>query len=285
MNGMKTRRYQADGLELAADVGGEPGDPMVLLLHGGGQTRHSWGQAARSLIATHHQVVSLDLRGHGESDWAGDGNYSLDCQIRDLRCVLDQLPAQPSIVGASLGGLIALLAVGEAECTIARRLVLVDVAPKVDPEGVARILGFMRQNPEGFADPSDAADAVAAYLPHRPRPATHSGLERNLRRREDGRWYWHWDPALFDRLNADPQLQLVRFEKAARRVHIPTLLMRGQLSELVNDESVQHFLGLIPGARSVNVADARHMIAGDQNDAFNAELLDFLHEAVDSAAT
>ncbi|WP_116812452.1 alpha/beta fold hydrolase [Steroidobacter cummioxidans] len=264
---------------MTADVGGDPGARAVVLLHGGGQTRHAWGSTARALVAAGFYVVSLDLRGHGDSDWDAQGDYSLDLQVEDLRSVLRQIPGKPAIVGASLGGFLALLTIGETPEPIARQLVLVDVTPMVDPAGEQRIFAFMQGYPHGFASVDEAADAVAAYLPHRPRPASTAGLQRNLRLREDGRYYWHWDPRLFDKLHASPQLQLQRYETAARNVRVPTLLVRGQRSELVTPENVRHFLGLIPSAKYVDVAGAGHMVAGDRNDAFSAAVLSFLEHS------
>jgi pimeloyl-ACP methyl ester carboxylesterase len=274
-----TQKFQGHGLQMTADVGGDPGAPAVVLLHGGGQTRHAWGSTARALCEAGFYVVSLDLRGHGDSDWDQNGDYSLDLQVEDLRSVLRQIPSKPAIVGASLGGFVALLTVGETPGEIARQLVLVDVTPMVDPEGEARILGFMTSHSQGFANIDEAANAVAAYLPHRPRPANTAGLQRNLRLREDGRYYWHWDPRLFERLHASPQLQLKRYEAAARNVRVPALLIRGQRSELVTPDNVRHFLTLIPSAQFVDVAGAGHMVAGDRNDAFSAAVLSFLQRA------
>jgi pimeloyl-ACP methyl ester carboxylesterase len=193
--------------------------------------------------------------------------------------VLRQIPTRPAIVGASLGGFVALLTVGEAHEPVASQLVLVDVTPMVDPAGEARVFDFMNAHSEGFASVAAAADAVAAYLPHRPRPASTSGLQRNLRLRADGRYYWHWDPRLFDRMRASPQQQAKRYEAAARNVHVPALLVRGQQSELVTPDNVRHFLSLIPSAKYVDVAGAGHMVAGDRNDAFSAAVLSFLDES------
>lgn len=264
---------------MTADIGGDPGARSVVLLHGGGQTRHAWGSTARALVEAGFYAVSLDLRGHGDSDWDTNGDYSLDLHVEDLRSVLRQIPTKPAIVGASLGGFVALLTVGETPSDVARQLVLVDVTPMVDPAGEARVFDFMNGYSQGFASVEEAADAVAAYLPHRPRPTSTAGLQRNLRLREDGRYYWHWDPRLFDRLHASPQLQLTRYEAAARNVRIPTLLVRGQRSELVTPDNVRHFLTLIPSAQYVDVAGAGHMVAGDRNDAFGAAVLSFLQQA------
>ncbi len=275
---MKQHRFEGfNGVTLAADVGGSVDQPAVILMHGGGQTRRSWGSAAEALIARAYRVVSLDLRGHGESDWAPDCDYSLDAFVQDLKAVLRTLDKPPVIVGASLGGVSGLLAVGESESQIASALVLVDIVPKIDLEGVARISGFMSANPGGFATLEAAADAVAAYLPHRPRPKDVSGLRKNLRFGPDQRLYWHWDPKFMSgSLHSAQEEMRARMDAAARLVRSPTLLVRGEHSEIVTREGVESFLALIPGAEFVDVEGARHMVAGDENSAFNSAVLNFL---------
>jgi pimeloyl-ACP methyl ester carboxylesterase len=268
------------GVNLVGDVGGDPRGEPIILLHGGGQTRHSWGRAALELTARGYSVAAIDLRGHGDSDWAPDANYGIDAQVGDVRAVIGQMPRPPVLIGASMGGLISLTAAGEAREPSIRALVLVDVTPRVDPGGRARIIGFMRDRPDGFTSVEEAADAIAAYLPHRPRPKNLSGLHRNLRLKADGRWYWHWDPRFFATFEPDHEAAIARYTAAARNVRVPTLLVRGSKSELVTAENVKHFREAIPHAEYADVTDAAHMIAGDRNDAFNAVVLDFLERRV-----
>ncbi|MGH8446905.1 MAG: alpha/beta fold hydrolase [Solimonas sp.] len=278
----EVRRFRAaDGLTLAADVGGDPSGRGIVLMHGGGQTRHSWGRAMRELVGAGYHVVSLDMRGHGDSDRAADGDYRFDRFIADLREVLRQLPPLPALVGASLGGLTGLLTLGESEEPLACGLVLVDVVPKVEREGTGRIHRFMTASPDGFADLDEAADAVAAYLPHRPRPRSVEGLRRNLRQGADGRWHWHWDPAFVSgALRPETHRLVERMRDAARRLKVPTLLVRGAISDVVSREAADDFLSLLPGAEFFDVAGAGHMVAGDDNDAFNAAVMDFLRRRV-----
>lgn len=265
------------GVALAANVGGDPGHPPVILLHGGGQTRHSWAGAAAALVGRGYHVISFDARGHGESDWSPDGQYQIDHYVADLQGIARTLPSAPAFIGASLGGLTSLIAVGEAPAEFARALVLVDIVPQVKPEGVERILSFMTAYPQGFASLEEAADAVAAYLPHRPRPRDYSGLQKNLRRGPDERLYWHWDPRLMaDGARADVQRLQQRLEAAASKVRVPTLVLRGEHSEIVSADGVDALLALMPGARAADVGGARHMVAGDENNAFNAAVLGFL---------
>jgi pimeloyl-ACP methyl ester carboxylesterase len=274
------RKFSAYGdVHLVGDIGGNPLGQPIILLHGGGQTRHSWGRAALELAARGYYVAALDLRGHGDSDWAPDANYGIDAQVGDIRAVIGQMQRPPVLIGASMGGLISLTATGEASELI-RALVLVDVTPQVDPGGRARIIGFMRERPDGFASVEEAADAITAYLPHRPRPKDLSGLHRNLRLRADGRWYWHWDPRFFATFEPDHEAAVARYTAAARSVKVPTLLVRGSKSELVTAENVEHFRAAIPHAEFADVTDAAHMIAGDRNDVFNAVVVDFLARRV-----
>ncbi len=269
------RGYQ--GLRLQADAWGNPQDPPVLLLPGGGQTRHAWGDTAARLAEQNWYAVSLDLRGHGASAWAPDGDYTLQAFVADLLGVLAQLRQAPVLVGASLGGITGLLTAGEEAPRALRALVLVDIAPRMDPNGVQRIVAFMRGHLDGFSSIEEAAAAVAAYLPHRRPPKDFSGLEKNLRRGEDGRYRWHWDPRfVLGERRPDASQQPERLLAAARRLQIPTLLVRGRMSDVISEESVREFLAAVPHARYADVAEAGHMIAGDRNDLFTQAVCDFL---------
>jgi|TARA_Y100000815_G_scaffold275660_1_gene315685 pimeloyl-ACP methyl ester carboxylesterase len=265
------------GVTLAADEAGPSDGPSVIFLHGGGQTRHSWGTALDAASARGLHAITVDLRGHGDSDWAPDGDYRIDAHVGDIRAIVATLPDPPVLVGASLGGLASLLTVGESPAPIARGLVLVDVVPQIEMEGAKEIRGFMTGNPDGFATVEDAADAVATYLPHRKRPSDPTGLMKNLRRHADGRLYWHWDPAMLEDIKGlDPADREARFTRAATRVRAPTLLIRGGMSRIVSMDGVAAFQSAIPHSEFINIEQADHMVAGDANDAFNAPLLDFL---------
>lgn len=275
---MHPATLQGAGLTIAADIGGPDDGPPVVLLHGGGQTRHSWGAASRLLEDRGYRVVSIDLRGHGESAWSSDGDYRLDRFVDDLTAILADLPRPAFLVGASLGGLASLVTAGEHRASVAG-LVLVDVAPRIEMKGAQRIGAFMRAAPDGFASLDEASDAVAAYQPHRKRPRDPSGLLKNLRLGGDGRYRWHWDPAFTDREISSAEIleQGERLRDAARGLAMPTLLVRGELSAVVSQESVREFQALAPASQVVDIPGADHMVAGDRNDQFNTAILDFLH--------
>jgi pimeloyl-ACP methyl ester carboxylesterase len=275
---IESRRYAVSGgLSLAADVGGNPSHPTVVLLHGGGQTRHSWAGAMRELLTHRYHVVNLDTRGHGDSDWANDGDYQLATLAADLGAVLETFSSKPALVGASMGAATALYLVGNCAEPVAAALVMVDFVPRVSPGGADRIANFMLARPDGFATLEEAADAVAAYNPHRPRPRDPSGLMNNLRYRADGRLHWHWDPAFVRPPDPaePPQFTDVLLE-AARHVHTPTLLVRGMESDIVSDNGIAELKQCLPSLEVFDVAGAGHMVAGDKNDAFNLGVIGFL---------
>lgn len=283
----RPERLEFDGAAgtLVADRWPADGDRrgVAVLLHGGGQTRHSWSRTSLALAAAGWESIAVDARGHGESDWAPDADYTRDALVADLRTVLAQIGEPAVLLGASMGGLTSLVAEGEHAGT-ARALVLVDVVPRLEAAGVERIVAFMEANAGGFATLDDAAAAVRAYNPRRKRPANPEGLRKNLRRR-GGRWYWHWDPAFLAQPDAVRRgAEYARTVAAVRAVRIPTLLLRGAESDVVGDEGVQELLDLIPGSRHADVPAAGHMIAGDDNDVFTRSVLEFLaSEAIPAA--
>jgi pimeloyl-ACP methyl ester carboxylesterase len=155
--------------------------------------------------------------------------------------------------------------------------VLVDVVPRIDPDGGKKIGDFMRARPDGFATLEEAADAVSAYNPHRPRPKDVSGLMKNLRVRDDGRLHWHWDPRFVqnEKRVEPPQFAEILLD-AADRVRIPSLLVRGMQSDIVSEAGVEEFRRHLPALEVYDVIGAGHMVAGDRNDAFNDGVIGFL---------
>ncbi len=267
--------------KLEGDVYGDSGR-VVLLLHGGGQTRYAWRAAATRLAERGFIAIAVDQRGHGSSAWIESGAYTIEDYGKDAALLARQIEqrfnTKPVAVGASLGGLASLYAFSQDDGFSA--LVLVDIALRVQPRGVAQVRDFMRARAsEGFASISEAAELVYAYLPHRTKPRSLDGLRKNLRQLSDGRWYWHWDPRFWDgprSIDAAGYAVYDYLEDIAHSLTVPTLLVRGGSSEIVSAESVEAFRKIVPQARIVDVSGAGHMVAGDKNDAFADAILSFL---------
>lgn len=270
----------APGLTIAGDTWGDPGAPAVIMLHGVGQTRHAWRATGQTLAKAGYHAIACDARGHGDSDWSVEGDYGRDAMIRDLQAVLAQLalPAPPAYMGASMGGLVGLLGVGEGllpGCA----LVLVDVAHRSERAGLGKVRNFMDGGRAGFDSLEAVAAAIAGFRPGAARSANLQGLAKNLRRSAAGRYYWHWDPRVIGRALDTVE----RRSAAARGLRVPTLLVRGALSDIVSDAAAREFQELCPHAENIRLDGADHMVVGDRNDRFGAMALDFLQRVVPRA--
>lgn len=274
MNPQTIRVPVAPGIAITADVAGPRGAPTVVLGHGGGQTRHSWDKCEHQLARAGYFAINYDLRGHGDSDWSPDGDYAITTRAQDLIAVAGQGTVPVAFVGASLGGITALVAASLGFDVTA--LVLVDIVPQMAPAGVAKIRDFMTGNPDGFGSLEEAADAISAYYPDRPRPKDLSGLNKNLRLHPDGRYRWHWDQRMMTDTRADPAQLLSMMDAADWTDRVPTLLVRGMKSDIVDDAGVADLRRRVPALEVADIGGAGHMVAGDRNDEFNAAVLEFL---------
>lgn len=266
-----------DGLELAVERRGAPDAPVLLFAHGFGQTRQAWRGAAAALSRAGWQCVSFDARGHGDSGRVVSGAYHFEQFTDDLRALAEAQRSPPVLVGASMGGLLGIAVAGEQQRpTPFSALALVDITPRWEPAGVARILKFMRMHPEGFQNFAEATQAVADYLPHRSGRKNEAGLRELLHEGPDGRWRWHWDPSLLDVVEREGPLRQRALLEATRRIRVPTLLLSGAASDVVSEHTVEEFLALLPGAVHIRVTGATHTLVGDANDAFVSALGGFL---------
>ena len=265
------------GLKIAADAWGSDNQDIVILLHGGGQTRHAWGETGKKLSKAGFYAIAIDLRGHGDSDWHEEGDYSINAYKEDVVSIIKSLGRPASLVGASLGGMVSLSLAGDKDYSnLCSSLVMVDIGIYPDPEGSDRIVNFMQSGNKGFESLEEAAKTISKYLPHREKPKDTKGLIKNLRLKENGRYYWHWDPRFITRRQGSRRERFSDQKKYAERVSVPTLLIRGALSDVVTKEDVKFFLSVIPHAKFEEIEKASHMIAGDRNDMFAESAIKFL---------
>lgn len=235
------------GVRLEAEVIGDEHDPAILLVHGAGQTRAVWHDVAQALVQSGRRVVSLDMRGHGASEWPADGRYDFEAFVEDLRAVLAQMGGRPVVVAATLGGWIATAALETDAALLAAGLVLVDLPTQLDPAKSAAFGQRLR-------------DSVAA-----------GGGDHG------------WDVRLLDRLET---LDVpARVTAAASALAMPVLFVRGGLSRLADKDTDAAFAAALPNAESVEVADADLLVVTDRTEAFLAHLLDFLERKQPRTAT
>lgn len=266
-----------EGLCLRGDVAGPVDGRPVVLLHGGGQTRHSWARTMQVLADNGYRALAYDARGHGDSDWSPTGDYAISALSDDLLAVLSDLDRPAALIGASMGGLTAFHAIGSTPDPVARALVMVDITLQPAQEGVEKINRFMGAHPNGFANIEEVAQAVSAFRPNPARRSNPGGLARNVRLRADGRLYWHWDPRVIEATGDGwPQTIAEDLGRLSDRITLPLLLMRGGHSDIVDDSGVDMMIEALPHLEIMDVQGVGHMVVGDSNDAFNEGCLDFL---------
>jgi pimeloyl-ACP methyl ester carboxylesterase len=266
-----------EGKDIAASVFGEESNPLVVFLHGGGQTRFAWDEAAESISQKGFFVITYDLRGHGDSFWSEEGNYRIHHHKEDLISIIENFDQPANLVGASLGGMTSLSLAGDPNHSkLCKTLIMVDIGIYPNQEGSDKIVEFMRSAADGFASLEEAANYISNFLPHREKPKDLTGLNKNLRKKED-RFYWHWDPKFLQgRQDQDIKEYFGHLEDAAKSLDKPTLLIRGGLSDVLTEEDKNYFLNIVSHAEFEEINNAAHMVAGDKNDIFSEAVEKFL---------
>lgn len=268
------------GITVEYDLWGKIKRDAILLLHGGGQTRHSWNATAEKITQVNGCAITMDLRGHGDSDWSHGGDYELSDFSEDVAFLIDTLEIQPSLVGASLGGLVGIYLEGRYSPGSISALVLVDIVPNINVLGAEKIKDFMLEHSKtGFTSLSEVSDILSEYNPHREKSSDLEGLKKNLRKRGE-KWFWHWDPLFIssERGKENPDMRNPELlNELCSNISVPLLLVRGKLSDLVTEIQVREFLERFPEASFADVSGAGHMVVGDKNDAFANEVIEFLN--------
>ena len=271
---MERREFEGfGGLRIVADAFGAAESPPVVLVHSGGQAKEFWHGSARALAEAGRYAICIDLRGHGESGHAPDGRYDLDAQVQDLRAVLSALPSRALVVGAGLGGITALAAVGESAPHLVSGLALVDVNIWFEEAELKRLHAALIERTTSAETSEQIVDALTAAHPGEPAPADRQRLLSAFTRQQDGRLEWRGDPKALE--STDLFGQQERLSEAAARIAAPVVLMRGSLNETISNERFLRLQAMIKGSEIVEIEGAGHFL-GEREDLFNAVLLDFL---------
>jgi pimeloyl-ACP methyl ester carboxylesterase len=265
------------GLRLHLVDRGDPSSPAIVFLHGITGHARTWDREAEAL-AGHFRVIALDQRGHGDSERAPDGDYSNAALADDFAAAVDEIGlTRFRLVGLSLGGRVAIAYAGTHPDRV-ERLVVIDIGPDIAPAGMTRVMGIMASSPEEFASEDDAIAWLRAASPLYDDALLRHRATHGLARLAGGGFAWKYDPLLRENARKGrgrPAPELWALWKA---IECPTLLVQGQLSDLLTDDIAERMLESQPRARRVVVAGAGHTVPGDQPDAFMALLRQFLQD-------
>lgn len=263
------------GVRLAGEIHGPKTGGVVIFLHGGGQSRSAWRGAARRLAAAGCRACTMDLRGHGDSDWSDRAAYHVDDFAGDLIATIGQMGSPAVLVGASLGGHIAML-VAARRPNLCRALLLADVTPWIDETAGDHIRDTLRLSAAGFATVEDAAAMIGRLHGDAGQGGDPQRLRRHLRAGRDGRLYWTWDTRFLLDSNVRFGGEGGLFVAEATRLSVPVLVMMAEHSNLTTPDEVAAFKAAVPHVESVIIPGARHMVTGDVNDAYADAILGFL---------
>jgi pimeloyl-ACP methyl ester carboxylesterase len=271
---MKDHGVSARGLNFHYVEWGRSDAPPLLCLHGITQTAHSWDEVAAAL-ATEFRVLSLDQRGHGDSDWAPDGDYTRHTQAADVAAITDALGLSRFVLaGMSMGGINAITLAARHPQKV-RALIIVDVSPEIQARGVENIRSFIQA-----ADELDSFDAFVErahqFNPRRSLDNIRSRLSHNLKQLPNGKWTWKYDKALRSGERSFQASALLNLWDDVGAIRCPTLIIKGGESDILSAESAAKLQAAIPESRMTIVPGAGHSVMGDNPEAFVAAAREFL---------
>jgi esterase len=256
---------------------GTPGRPPVLFLHGGGLNAHTWDLVCAALRRERH-CLALDQRGHGESEWSPEMDYSMERHVEDLDAFVDALALDRFVlVGMSLGGVNALAWAGAHSRRLAG-LVVIDTGPEIQFDGVRKIRTFT-SDATPLASVEEFIDRAMAFNPRRNRELLRRSLLHNLRQMPDGRFMWKYDQR--HRGKVDPGAYERRREllwAAVEKIECPTLVVRGGESDVFHDEDAERLAQRLKHGRWVRIEGAGHTVQGDNPADLLVALREFLKE-------
>jgi pimeloyl-ACP methyl ester carboxylesterase len=266
------KQVQVHGMSFHYLEWGNPARPTILMLHGGSQQAHSWDFVSLPLSEQYH-IIALDQRGHGDSDWAPDGDYSIEAHQGDIDGFVDKLGLSNfHLIGHSMGGRNSYVWTSRHP-NRPRSLVIVDTGPEAQPRGRNRIQSF-RELPDELDSFDEFAQRVQEYT-GRTREQVLGALKYSIRQRPDGKWSWKYDKVLRTPGNRTPQWTAQQLWEAVSRITCPTLVVRGGDSDIFADETMRKMQQVIPNCSTVTVPRAGHLVAGDNPADFLTAVQDF----------
>lgn len=274
--GYLEREATVGDLKLRYQEWGNPSGPVILMLHGFGVSGHMFDEFAERMQEK-YRLISLDQRGHGDSDWAPDGDYSREAFVRDVERFREELGLDRFIlVGHSMGGLNAVSYTNSYPQRV-RALVLVDVGPEAAKDGVDNIMRFTRGPDE--LDFDEFVELAHRFNQRRTLENIRERMRHRLRQLENGKWTWKFDKRFREENNGlriGSELTNDQTWGLFRGVSVPTLLIRGAESDVLSAEVADRAVREMQRTRLTVVPGAGHSVPGDNPDAFTNAVREFL---------
>lgn len=269
------RNVQVNGMTFHYLEWGQAGNPLIVMLHGGSQQAHSWDFVSLPLSEDFH-VIAMDQRGHGDSDWANDADYTVEAHQRDIDGFVAALGLNNfHLIGHSMGGRNSYVWASRNSDKL-RSLVIVDTGPVAQSRGRNRIQNF-RELPDELDSFEEFADRVQEYT-GRTREQTLGALKYSIRERADGKWTWKYDKLLRTPGRQGPAWSQEQLWEAVGNIACPTLVVRGGNSDIFADATMREMQQVIPNCDIVTVPDAGHLVAGDNPVDFLAAVRSFYNK-------
>jgi pimeloyl-ACP methyl ester carboxylesterase len=245
----------ADGRIISAIQWGTT-TPEVVFFHGGAQNAHTWDT---TMLALQLPSLCVDLPGHGHSGPPNVANHDVIGNAEDLAVAIPDLaPHADTLVAMSLGGLTAVALLATHSLTF-KRLILVDITPRPNPEAAQAIINFL-DGPSSFESFDEILERTMAHNPTRTEASLRRGILHNAVQRDDGSWVWrHLRSGQPDIVIDSDALWLL-----AEQIQIPVLLCRGmKQGSVVTDESEAEFMARILNGRVQHFPNGGHSLQGD----------------------
>ena len=254
------KNIQVKGMNFHYLEWGDAANPTVLMLHGNAQQAHSWDFISLALSEDYH-VLALDQRGHGDSDWARDGDYSVEAQTGDLGGFVEKAGLEGFVlIGHSMGGRNSYVWASQNPTKL-NGLVIVDTGPENRRRGSDRIRRF-KELPDELDTFEEFAERVQEYT-GRSREQVMGALKHSIRERPDGKWTWKYDKSMRGPDRQETGWSSEQLWECVNQIDCPTLLVRGERSDLFMEETMVKMQSLIADCESVTISGAGHLVQGD----------------------
>ena len=268
---------QVHGLNFHYLEWGNPSNPTIFMLHGNSQQAHSWDFVSLPLSENYH-VIAMDQRGHGDSDWAPDGDYSLEAQQKDIDGFVDSiLPSKFHLIGHSMGGRNSYVWASRHPNSL-NSLVIVDTGPESASRGRNRIQTF-KELPDELNSFEEFASRIQEYT-GRTREQTLGSLKYSIRERSDGKWTWKYDKLMRTPGQRPPTWTSEQLWESVAKIDCQTLVVRGSRSDIFTEETMNKMKTVIPKCTTVTVERAGHLVAGDNPADFLVAVQELLNSLV-----